>query len=1351
MMPSRLDGKRRRSWSQSGLVFGFGFFVLVSQTLLFRDFLSVFAGSELAIGCFFGSWLLWVAAGGVLGRILWRRRAGVRYMELVPLLYLPAFVLEHYLILQSRHLAGVSPYELFPLARMFAVTLAMNAPVSLLTGVVFTLACGQKNGKDERAVSRVYVLEAGGSFSGGVAVTCMLAAGVAAETAFLISACVQTVPAATSAATDRRVPVGGLVLAGLIAALIGGVDDKWRDHRNVASWGRFMNASDYQGTFTTAHAKYHYGSRDKQFTVLAKESITETVPNRQYAARIAALHLAQKPDAESVLVAGSNTYAVCRQFLELGQIKNVTWLHPDPAFPDKFLDVLPDKLRKETDRLHVPGTDIRKYLRQTGEKYDLAVLAFPDAVSLYLNRYYTREFFALVNSRLNPAGVAGVSISGGANYLTTALVNLGASVRTTLGSVFEHQVLKPGDTSWMLASQMNLLSASPDTLVRRYRGIPESETLYPANGLRSLYRSERIEFQSGKYRQAIKNQKRANLLNTDRSPRALFHALLLHIQKAGAKSANRDLQKIATVLPLALGAALVLYLLWRTVFVWRFRTTTHQARSDGSGLMCQPFDAIFLIVAAGLTGMAVNVVLMFLLQAEYGSLFLYVGLVSSLFMLGLFTGSRTVSLLSTQRLAHASTVWLLIAGHGGFLALLLLGGFQANFIHFSVLFFVGGIFTGSYAPVAAAVLYRSGRSSGSAGGAFETGDHLGGAAGAFVTGVALIPVLGFAFTLAFLAGLLIVGGVASLPMALRHRHGAPADARDSRGETLRIAGYALAGIVVFVIFCGDMLTSRHGYTAATPHGIVWRGPGGTVVGSSEKSGRLKMLARKITGADRITIKDLHLEDDGSFSYAWMPGREKGNPEGFVFTTYPLAENIIGYNGPVNMAVHVSREGVLKKIRVLQSYEDPAYFRKVRRRLDRLYGKNIFKDDAFANVDAVSGATESSQCVLRTLRTAGSRFHNLVKHQETQPGPVPRIDQWEVLRIGALALLFVLAVGFARRNPSPRRRRLFLFTTVVLLGILFHVQYASQQVLAVIGNTLTEVKPNLITVLALGVPLTVILAGNVYCGYLCPFGALQELIGELRPAGLKTDPPKPYWRPARFVKYALLAGMLVVFGVSFNFDITGGDPLAAAALKGAGPRLLALVVPVLVCSFFWRRFWCRNLCPVGAFLALLNGLSLLRRRKPKISPSRCDLGVQSVRDLDCLCCDRCRISDTSSGSTSTRKAVGFFYAAVLAIGVLFVIITGRSVGTPGVGVRTQAAEPSGKHSQHHEQIRSVQPEMPLGAQPKKKALESRGQSRDADIEKLRQKIRKGELSDKEARFYRKLKDETISENKSETDR
>ena len=73
------------------------------------------------------------------------------------------------------------------------------------------------------------------------------------------------------------------------------------------------------------------------------------------------------------------------------------------------------------------------------------------------------------------------------------------------------------------------------------------------------------------------------------------------------------------------------------------------------------------------------------------------------------------------------------------------------------------------------------------------------------------------------------------------------------------------------------------------------------------------------------------------------------------------------------------------------------------------------------------------------------------------------------------------------------------------------------------------------------------------------------------------------------------------------------------LGGWMPWLTGLV---LVACLFHYRFWCRYLCPMGAFLALGNKLALLQRWAPKRRFEHCDLGVKGEFDLDCIRCNRC---------------------------------------------------------------------------------------------------------------------------------
>ncbi|MHC4355876.1 MAG: spermidine synthase family protein, partial [Planctomycetota bacterium] len=186
-------------FARGSLVFSYGLFSIAAQTLLFREFITAFEGNDISVGIFFGSWFLWVGAGAILAR----KAKGlaevlVANIELLLLAYLPAFVLQAVLIINARQLAGIESYALWSVRDMLAASAIVNAPISIVTGMLFPTACrwaGRNQGEQGGglAVSHVYTLEAVGSFIGGTGVTVLLGFGVTSARVFFILAAIVTV------------------------------------------------------------------------------------------------------------------------------------------------------------------------------------------------------------------------------------------------------------------------------------------------------------------------------------------------------------------------------------------------------------------------------------------------------------------------------------------------------------------------------------------------------------------------------------------------------------------------------------------------------------------------------------------------------------------------------------------------------------------------------------------------------------------------------------------------------------------------------------------------------------------------------------------------------------------------------------------------------------------------------------------------------------------------------------------------------------------------------------------------------------------------------------------------------
>jgi spermidine synthase len=1264
------------------MLFSIGFFPLFAQALLFRGFLTEFEGHEFAVGCFFCSWLLWLGAGALLVRLAGPHAERFQpHMPSLVLAYLPAFALQYYLLTHARQLAGVQPYEFFPLGKILLFCLPANAPLSLLTGLLFTLACSWAGSRYSLPLARVYALESFGSFAGGIAVTLLLAAGMPPETAFGWAALFLCLAALFYQLTAGSRSAAVLALALALPAAAGLFFDAGGDlaaRGQSAAWQRLLPGGRLSGTFTTPQGTYLFGYYREQFNVVFGEAPCESVPELEHASEVAAAHLAQMPHARSVLVIGPGSLALCQRFLDLPQTARVTWLHTDPAYPARLLQVLPAHLRKNTDRLETPALEIRAALQGRPGDYDLVLVNLPDALTLALNRYFTDEFFALAKTCLRPGGVLSVRISGGENYLGGDLAHLGASACLSLQARFRRLALKPGDETWLFASDGADLSDDPGMLAQRFASIPGGRELYPPEGIAALYPADRIQFQMKRYRSTMKKAPGQILANSDANPRAMLNALLLAVRQAGHGRLWSMRIKTFSVGGLwILLAGFVIAACLRAAYLYR------QHRPSGSTL----FAPSFLVFSTGSAGMGVSLILMVLYQARFGSLALHIGLLSALFMLGLYGGSRAGEKALAAR--PQAALALMRAGIAAQLVLFALPAWlpgDASPGAYWALMAAAGCITGLYVPVAAQHLRLAcGLSNRASGIVFLIADNVGGALGGILTALFLVPALGTAWTLLSLGLLVSLNIIIVTPGSCTPGTAGAADRFD---RYCRPAGYLLLGIAAF------WLAASHIFHAT----------------DLEKKGPPLLSAALSMLRDSGLRLDQPAEQQAQEPPYYMVRRQDGEPDSLVFSTAAYGPAVTGYGGRMALAVRVTPGGRVLDLRIIDSRETPAYLARVRPWLTTLAGRDIGHED-WVNIDGVSGATITSDAVLQNLRSGGRAFAATVLKTSGQPAPA----ETEKAPFDRRVLLFgILTLAGLVSHYAPHRLLRFICLTAMVCGagLYLNVQYSLDQVFSLLSFKLPQPGFNLPFLMCAFIPVLVLLLGNVYCGHLCPFGALQELIYELRPQRWRTAPPVNIFRYTRAMKYLVLAAAVVWFGTGLERGFSSADPLVTVFSRDGVFRPPLFIVLLLGLSFFFFRFWCRNLCPAGAFLSLLNCSRFLPRLIPPALPARCDLGVRHAGDLDCMHCGRCRLAGRepeTAGPAACRTWARIFCAAVLACAI---ILVQRGFDVQSQWAAQQPAEASGGISEKDQH-----------------------KARSANLPAIRQLIEQNRLSGHEASHYK----------------
>jgi ferredoxin-type protein NapH len=166
-------------------------------------------------------------------------------------------------------------------------------------------------------------------------------------------------------------------------------------------------------------------------------------------------------------------------------------------------------------------------------------------------------------------------------------------------------------------------------------------------------------------------------------------------------------------------------------------------------------------------------------------------------------------------------------------------------------------------------------------------------------------------------------------------------------------------------------------------------------------------------------------------------------------------------------------------------------------------------------------------------------------------------------------------------------------------------------------------------------LSGVLAGRLFCGWMCPFGLLQDLLH-------KIPSPKialPHW--TIWGKYAVLAAMVValpyLLGVDTWYSFCRICPASAiqvtipAIVKEGWPAhslattvRLSVLVAVIALAVVSSRSFCKAVCPIGAVLAPLNYITFWTIKVPA---------------ANCLACGKCEKACLMDGNPSARIAAG----------------------------------------------------------------------------------------------------------------
>ena len=719
-----------------------GFTAMASQVLVIRELLVVFHGNELFLGIIFGTWLLLEAVGSYAARTRAERTPKHLSVFIVLQVCVGVAPLASVLALRSfRYVLGIPVGELLGIGYVAITSLLVLAPISLLDGALFPFGCRAlaEVARKEEVPARVYLYKSFGAFLAGLAFVVYLLHYLEpiqlAMVIFLVNlgAVVSLLVSVPTFPVARYTSLALVLVTGLGLFTPG---PRWLERKSAELfWYEYSLVETRQSVYSHLAV-----IKDReQYTFFANGAPYATTPVPEaLIEELVHFPVLFHRGPERVAVIGGGGAGLLTEVMKY-PVQEIHYAEQDPLVIEQFRR-LPTALTEQelTDRrLRIHLREGRLFLRTTGTRYDMILMNLPVASTLSLNRYYTVEFFGLARARLRDGGILALRLPGSDTLLSDEMRRLNARIYASLKAVFPHVRIFIGDQNIFIASgDAAVTSLGADALVQRWRSRGVRTALIHERYIR--YKTDARRFRQ--IEQEIVAD--ANVaVNSDNNPKGAIDGMLL-LSSVVSPSMGRVLETVHRI-PAGyyLGAAIALIL----------GAAAIQVRRRGELFL------LYAVASTGFASMLLSILLVFSFQIYFGHVYHYIGLLTSLFMLGSGSGAwwamkrRPIPLLGVELGMTTLTVAAYL-----FVSL----GPEAEYARWMIaaLMTAAGVLTGIQYPVAVDLADRSYRRVTATAGRLYAVDLCGAVLGAVLTAVVLIPGLGLRDTV-LLAGVMKAGSV----------------------------------------------------------------------------------------------------------------------------------------------------------------------------------------------------------------------------------------------------------------------------------------------------------------------------------------------------------------------------------------------------------------------------------------------------------------------------------------------------------------------------------------------------------------------------------------------------------------
>lgn len=324
-------------------------------------------------------------------------------------------------------------------------------------------------------------------------------------------------------------------------------------------------------------------------------------------------------------------------------------------------------------------------------------------------------------------------------------------------------------------------------------------------------------------------------------------------------------------------------------------------------------------------------------------------------------------------------------------------------------------------------------------------------------------------------------------------------------------------------------------------------------------------------------------------HAWDVFNKDSHPLGFVLSTSPVSDDIVGYQGPTRTLIVLKPNGKVHRIHVLKSYDNEPYVSYLNEDWswpELFNGLTLQELAEFSledqGVEGVSGATFTSMAVAKGVIERA--------RQAIEPTPEPEVSKKEISLTtrdwGTLSvILFGVILAMTHLRGVTWLRVGFQFLLIGYVGLINGDLLSQAMFVGWAQNGVPwQSAISLVVLAGVAFLLPITTKKNVYCSHLCAHGAVQQLVRNR--LSFQIHPSRNVKRFLKLIPLGLLIWVIVVSVLGLSCSLVDIEPFDAYLFQIAGWSAISIAIIGIITSLFVPMAYCRFGCPTGTVLEFL---------------------------------------------------------------------------------------------------------------------------------------------------------------------